>query len=62
MSATLEIVRSLVAAGKARISEHGYDEMAAEGIYVRDILNGVEKATLVEDYPDYPKGRAVLVL
>jgi hypothetical protein len=62
MSTTLEIVRDLVAAGKVRISEHGYDEIAAESINVRDILNGVGKAMLVEDYPDYPKGRAVLVL
>lgn len=62
MSETLEAVKKLVAAGQARISEHGYDEIAADGIYVRDILAGVNKATIVEDYPTFPKGRAVLVL
>ena len=62
MSDTLEAVKKLVAAGDARISEHGYDEIAADGIYVRDILAGVDKATVVEDYPTFPKGRAVLVL
>ena len=62
LSTTLEAVKKLVAAGQARISEHGYDEIAADGIYVRDILAGVDKATVVEDYPAFPKGRAVLVL
>ena len=62
MSTTLETVKKLIAAGQVRISEHGYDEIAADGIYVRDILAGVDKATVVEDYPAFPKGRAVLVL
>lgn len=62
MSETLKAVRKLVAAGQVRISEHGYDEIAADEIYVRDILTGVDKATVVEDYPAFPKGPAVLVL
>jgi hypothetical protein len=62
LSDTLEAVKKLVAAGEVRISEHGYDEIAADGIFVRDILAGASKAALVEDYPTFPKGRAVLVL
>lgn len=62
MSETLEAVKQLVVAGQVWISEHGYDEIAADGIYVRDILAGVDKAVVVEDYPAFPKGRAVLVL
>jgi hypothetical protein len=62
LSETLEVVKKLVAAEQVRISEHGYDEIAADGIYVRDILAGVDQATVVEDYPAFPKGRAVLVL
>ena len=62
MSATLEAIQQLVAAGDVRISEHGYDELANDGILARDILNGVSAATLVEDYPQFPKGPAVLVL
>lgn len=57
-----EAVKKLVAAQEVRISEHGYDEIAADGIYVRDVLAGVGEATFVEDYPASPKGRAVLVL
>jgi len=62
LSDTFDAIKKLVAAGQVRISEHGYDKIAADGIYVRDILSGVDKATVVEDYPNFPKGRAVLVL
>ena len=62
LSETLEAVKQLVATGQVRISGHGYDEIAADGIYVRDILAGIKKAVIVEDYPAFPKGRAVLVL
>lgn len=62
MSQTLESIRSLVARGEIRISEHGYDELAADGIAVREAVEGVPEALVVEDYPDYYKGACVLVL
>ena len=62
MSSTLEAVRQLVTAGTVRISEHGYDELSEDAILVRDLLRGLNKATVVEDYPTFPKGPAVLVL
>lgn len=61
MSDTLEKVRALVAAGSVRISSHGYDELAADGILVGEILSGLAAAEVVEDYPDYAKGPCVLV-
>ena len=45
-----------------RISEHGYDELAADGLTAREVVAGIKNARLVEDYPDYPKGASVLVL
>lgn len=62
MSETLDAVKRLVAAGDARISEHGYDELANDRILARDILNRVDEAVVVEGYPDLAKGPAVLVL
>ena len=62
MSETLERVRELVEAGNVRISDHGYDELAADGLFAGEVLSGVASAELIEDYPQYPKGPCVLVL
>ena len=62
MSETLERVRALVARDEVRVSLHGYEELAADNILVRDVLAGLTTATVVEDYPAYPKGPCVLVL
>ena len=62
MSETLEAVRALVRSGQVRISIHGYDQLADDDIRVRDILDGVQEAEALEDYPDFPKGPSVLVL
>lgn len=61
-SDTFRRIRQLIALGEVRVSEHGYDELAADEISVRDMLSNVEEATVVEDYPDYPKGPCVLTL
>ena len=61
MSSTFDQIRELVPQGSVRISEHGYDELAADGILAREAVEGVASASLVEDYPNYPKGACVLV-
>ena len=47
---------------EVRVSVHGYDELAANGIRVREVLNGVSEGIIVEDYPGYPKDSCVLIL
>jgi len=62
LSNTFETIQRLIQEGKVRISEHGYDELSADGLFARELVEGVTKAILVEDYPNYPKGPCVLAL
>lgn len=62
VSETLELIRRLVEDGQVRISEHGYEELAEDGVRVREVLAGVAAAIVLEDYPTFPKGPSVLVL
>jgi len=41
MSSTFEKIKGLIAQGKIRISEHGYDELAEDNIFARDVIEGV---------------------
>lgn len=58
----LERVKALVIKGELRISDHGYDELAADGMLVEDALVGIGEALLIEDYPSASKGPTILVL
>ena len=62
MSQTLQLVIDLVARQDVVISDHGYDELAEDGILITDVMAGIADAVVVEDYPEYHKGPCVLVL
>lgn len=62
MSETLERIKRLASQGEVVFSLHGKEEMEADGIAARTVVASVQTAVVVEDYPDYWKGPAVLVL
>jgi hypothetical protein len=59
---TLAEILILIAHGEVRVSLHGYDELAADDIFLSDVMGGVTNAVVIEDYPDAAKGPCVLVL
>lgn len=44
------------------VSNHGYDELSEDNIWLKDLLASAEFGVVVEDYPDYSKGPCVLIL
>ncbi|WP_137044870.1 DUF4258 domain-containing protein [Pseudolabrys sp. FHR47] len=62
MSETLRRIQTLVLAGDYLISDHGYDELAKDGILPVDALAGLSVAVAIEDYPDRVRGPSVLAL
>jgi hypothetical protein len=62
MNSILKRILSLVSQGEVRVSEHGYDDLASDEIFVRDLTAGLPRGELLEAYPDFPKGPCVLIL
>jgi hypothetical protein len=54
VSETFRKVIELIDKGEIRISNHGYDELAEDGLRVKDVMIGIKDGKVVEDYPDYP--------
>ena len=62
MSEIFERILDLIGRQEVLISDHGYEELGADGILVKEILEGVREGLVVEEYPAYHKGPCVLVL
>ncbi len=55
-------IRDLIFEGNVRISDHGYDELSADGLTAKELVASVETAEVIEEYPNYPKGPCILLL
>ena len=62
MNKTFERIKALIAENDVLVSVHGYEELAEDNLYVSDIVNNAVAGIVIEDYPEYHKGPAVLVL
>ena len=62
MSTIFDKILSLVEKKEILISDHGYDELAEDNIFIRDIMKNLSRSSVIEEYPDYPKGPCVLLL
>ena len=62
MSETLRRVQALVLGGDFVVSDHGFDELADDGIVAGDAINGIATAIAVQNYPDRLRGPSVLAL
>lgn len=51
MSRTFERICELVIRREVQISDHGYDELADDDLFVDDLLGGLAAAVVVEDIP-----------
>jgi hypothetical protein len=62
LSEFLKQIRALIGAGEVRVSDHGYDELAEDQLTAKEVIAGIRKAVVVEEYPNYPKGPSALLL
>jgi hypothetical protein len=62
MSDTLARVQRLVTQRAVQVSDHAYDELIKDSLFVGEVFSGMPRAVLVEDYPTAAKGPSVLVL
>ena len=56
MNPTFVRICELIGRGEIYVSEHRYDELANDDLFIQDILAGVVDAVIIEDYPDYHRG------
>ncbi|MBK6509423.1 MAG: DUF4258 domain-containing protein [Haliea sp.] len=55
-------LQRLASQGKVRVSEHGYDELADDGLSAREVVSGLAAGVVIEEYPDFAKGPCALFL
>ena len=59
MGQLLQEIQALAAGGNVLVSLHSSEQLEADDIPVRDAVNGLATAVVVEEYPEYAKGPCV---
>ena len=62
MSATFDKIKALIIADNINVSQHAFARLTKRGIASDDLVAGIGNAEVVEDYPTFYSGSAVLVL
>lgn len=57
----LRRIKSQAAAEQIRITQHAHEEMVAEGIGFADLLQAIQRAEILEDYPEHRRGACCLM-
>ncbi len=58
----ISLIRALIVEGDMEVTQHGLRELSADRILIDDVVDGVDKAIVVEEYPNAQRGPSVLVL
>jgi Domain of unknown function (DUF4258) len=62
LSHTFDQIKLLVPQDKVQLTEHALSRLVKYGIKYREVLAGLAESIIIENYPDYVHGPAVLVL
>jgi hypothetical protein len=57
----MERIRSQIAGGNIRITQHAHKEMAEENITLDQVLEAIEKGHILENYPNHRRGSCCLI-
>jgi len=53
VSETFDKIIKLIDKGEVRISNHGYDELAEDGLLVKDVMIGIKKGIIFTSSVSY---------
>jgi hypothetical protein len=62
VSALFVRVRELVEAGDRAFSAHAVSKLVQSGILIKPLIDTIDRAVVVEEYPDYYAGPCLLLL
>ena len=57
----LNQIKSQAATGLVRITRHAHEEMVEEEIRIDEVLQAIQRAEILEDYPEHRRGPCCLL-